>query len=50
MSDTRIDNSDGGPSNASRHKNKYSCDENISIHKYMNEKKMINDKKLGPMK
>ena len=31
-------------SNASRHKNKYSCDENISIHKYMsNDKNRSNE-------
>lgn len=42
VSDGRVNSTDRSPSNASRHKNKYSCDENISIHKYM--RKMTNDK------
>ena len=42
VSDGRVNSTDRSSSNASRHKNKYSCDENISIHKYM--RKMTNDK------
>ena len=45
VSDGMGGNSTGNSSsNASRHKNKYSCDENISIHKYMsNDKNRSNE-------
>lgn len=45
VSDGNCGNSTGkSSSNASRHKNKYSCDENISIHKYMsNDKNRSNE-------
>ena len=45
VSDGKCGNSTGkSSSNASRHKNKYSCDENISIHKYMsNDKNRSNE-------
>lgn len=49
VSDGKGSSTCGGSSNASRHKNKYSYDENIRIHKYMrmtkdkNEPNAVND-------
>ena len=42
VSDGKGSTAGGNSSNASRNKNKYSCDGNISIHRYM--RKMTNDK------